>query len=406
MNVLIIGGGASGMMAAISAATQGANVTIYEHNNVLGKKILSTGNGKCNLTNRDLRLDKYNSCNKDLLNNYFSQYDSEDSISTFKSFGLFLKEKNGYIYPACEQSSVVRDILLAQLNDYEITVKTEVVVESIEKINTGFNVTANGILKYFDNVVLACGSYAGLRKTERISSDIDGYSLAYHLGHSIIPVKPALTQIICKEDFFKEISGVRCECNLILTRDENLVDAEHGELQITEFGVSGIPAFQLSRHINASKGNYELIIDFMPSVNEEDFISMMKTRIISYYGSSVSNFFLGIINSKLCSLLIRLGKFTPDEIINDSNTDSLIEAVSLIKGLKLQVKGTKSFENAQCCSGGVPLNELDNNCQSLKCPGLYIAGEMIDVDGKCGGYNLQWAWTTGYIAGKAAGTGK
>ena len=404
MNVLVIGGGASGMMAAISAASQGASVTIYEHKNELGKKILVTGNGKCNLTNRELRLDQYNSSDEYLLNNYFTQFDSEDTIATFRSFGLVVKDRNGYIYPACEQASVVRDILALQLHDYEVEVYTGMNVKSVSKTNKGFDVEANGRVKSFDRVILACGSYAGLRKTERIPSDIDGYSLAYHLGHKIIPVKPALTQIVCKEDFFREISGVRCECLVTLTCDSHLVGAEYGELQITEYGVSGIPVFQLSRHVAAGTGDYGIIIDFMPGVNDEEFIQMMQTRILSYQGATVGDFFLGILNNKLNSLFIKLANLDPDTIIDDSTSDDLITAVSLIKCLKLQVKGTKSFENAQCCSGGVPLSEIDDNCQSVVCPDLYLAGEMLDVDGKCGGYNLQWAWTTGYIAGKAAGT--
>ncbi len=403
MNVLVIGGGASGMIAAIAAAAEGASVTIYEHRNELGKKILATGNGKCNLTNRELRLDQYNCSDMDLLNNYFTQFDSEDTIATFRSFGLIVKDRNGYIYPACEQASVVRDLLVLQLQMYEVNIHTSMNINSVIKTNKGFDVEANGTVRSFDKVILACGSYAGLRKTERIPSDVDGYSLAYHLGHRIVPVKPALTALICKEDFFKSISGVRCECLISLTKDSAIIGSEYGELQITEYGVSGIPVFQLSRHVAAVPGEYSVVIDFMPGVDDESFIQMMQTRILSFQGAKIKEFFLGILNNKLNALLISLSGLQPDDIIDDSNRDALIEAVSLIKCLKLDVKGTKSFENAQCCSGGVPLSELDDNCQSVKCPGLYIAGEMIDVDGKCGGYNLQWAWTTGYIAGKAAG---
>lgn len=408
MDILIVGGGASGMFAAISAASNGANVTIYEHNSILGKKILQTGNGKCNLTNKDFRIDYYNSNNLDLINNYFTQFDEDDAITTFKSFGLILKEKNGYIYPLCEQASVVRDILELQVKEYNVTIKTDILVESIrQNSDGGYTVISNIGEHSFDKVILACGSYAGLRKTERIPSNIDGYSLAYHLGHSIVPVKPALTQLICKEDFFKQISGVRSECMISLICNGSCVGTEYGELQITEYGISGIPVFQLSRIVGAnSDKNFQALIDFMPSVNEEDFITLMQDRILIYQGATAKEFFLGILNNKISDLLINLAGLSQDSIIDDSNEDAIILATSLIKCFTVNIKGTKSFENAQACSGGIPLSEVDDSCQSIKRSGLYIIGEMLDVDGKCGGYNLQWAWTTGYIAGRAAAIGE
>lgn len=404
MSILIIGGGASGMLAAISAASEGATVTIYEHNKILGKKILQTGNGKCNISNRDFRTDYYNSNNVELLNNYFTQFDAEDAISSFKALGLFIKEKNGYLYPACEQASAVRDILELQVKSYNVEINTEVNITSLVKISDGmYKVNSNLGERFFNKVILACGSYAGLRKTERIPSDIDGYSLAYHLGHTIIPVKPALTQLVCKEDFFKQISGVRCECLISLICDDICVGTEYGELQITEYGISGIPVFQLSRHVSANPDkSFCAMLDFMPGINEEDFILMMQTRILAYQGSTIKDFFLGVLNNKLSALIISQSGLHDDSIINDQNEDALIQAISLIKCFKVNIKGTKSFENAQCCLGGVPLVEIDDDCQSVFNKGLYIIGEMLDVDGKCGGYNLQWAWTTGYIAGKAA----
>lgn len=404
MSVLIIGGGASGMMAAIAAASDGAKVTIYEHNNILGKKILSTGNGKCNISNRDFRIDYYNSTNPEVLNTFFSQFDAEDAISSFKALGLFIKEKNGYLYPACEQASAVREILELQVNAYQVEVEKGVTVKSIEKIAEGmYKVSSNLGEHFFNKVILACGSYAGLRKTERIPSDIDGYSLAYHLGHNIIPVKPALTQMVCKEDFFKRISGVRAECLISLLCDDICIGTEYGELQITEYGISGIPVFQLSRHVSANPNKtFSAMIDFMPGVNEDDFILMMQSRILAFQGATAKEFFLGVINNKLAELIIELSGLKNETVIDNNSEDAIIQAVSLIKCFTVNIKGTKSFENAQCCLGGVPLTEITDDCESVYNKGLYIIGEMLDVDGKCGGYNLQWAWTTGYIAGKAA----
>lgn len=404
MDVLIVGGGASGMMAAIAAASNGAHVTIYERNQVLGKKILSTGNGRCNLGNRDLRLDYYNSNDCDRLNDFFVQFDAEDTIATFRSFGLMIKERNGYLYPASDQAVTVRDILTTQIKGYEVEVRLEAMIQEIIKLDDGrFKVTTDKDERLFDKVILSCGSYAGLRKTERVPSDVDGYSLAYHLGHHIVPVKPALTQIICEGDAWKKIAGVRAECLISLGQDGVYIGSDIGEVQFTETGVSGIPSFQLSREVAAHPDHeYTVVLDLMPGINEDDYISLMQNRMLTYQNETVADFFLGILNSKLNDLIIEMAGLNPEDIICDETEDAVINAISLIKCLSFKVKGTKSFENAQCCSGGVPISEIDDCCQSLACPGLYITGEMLDVDGRCGGYNLQWAWTTGYIAGSNA----
>ncbi len=406
MEVLVIGGGASGMMAAISAASMGANVTIYEHNDVLGKKLSRTGNGRCNLGNTYLGLDCYHSVDADLLNEYFTQFDESDTIRTFKSLGLIIKDENGYLYPSCDQAGVVRDILITQLKAYGVKIVTSVDIESITKETPyKFAVSALGRTLNYDRVILACGSYAGLSKSERLPSDKDGYSIAYSFGHTILPVKPALTALKCKGEFFKDISGVRADAVITLLKDGAMIGSEYGQLQITDYGVSGIPIFQLSHYVGADKNaSYELLIDFMPGLSEDEFIEMMQSRILSFQGAPVKDFFLGTLNTKLCTLLIDMAGLDPEEGVDTEKADDLITAISLMRALKLSVTGVKDFTHAQACSGGVPLREIDKNCMSLRSPGLYICGEMLDVDGKCGGYNLQWAWTTGYIAGKAAGT--
>ncbi len=402
--ILIIGGGASGMMAAIGASKNGAKVTIYEYRQELGKKILATGNGKCNLSNRHLDVSCYNSSDADKISEYLRKFDSEDSISLFKSFGLLIKDKNGYLYPAGEQAVTVRDILVSQLRNRNVEIVTEILVEEINKKDNKFSVRTNKGTGEFDNIILACGSYGGIRKNDRVPGNVDGYSLAYHFGHSIIPIKPALTQLVCKEEYFKDIAGVRTECFISLLRDNTVIAEEFGEMQITDFGVSGIPIFQLSRHVSAdANGSYSLLIDLIPGIMLEDFELFIRSRLLAYQGMSVEEFFLGLLNNKLNSLFIKLNGLEPGDLITEENREKVFKALHMIKEWRIEVKKTKGFENAQCCSGGIPLSEIDLDCQSLKVPGLYITGEMLDVDGKCGGYNLQWAWTTGYIAGVAAG---
>ncbi len=406
MEVLVIGGGASGMMAAISAASMGAYVTLYEKENELGRKLLKTGNGKCNLGNRNLRTDLYHSADNELLDGFFIRFDEDDTVRTFRSLGLVIKETaDGYFYPFCDQASVVRDILEDNVRGYGIDVKTGITVDSVEKTGPErFIVKAGNITKEFDRVILACGSYAGIDKKDRIPSDKDGYALAYSLGHTVLPVKPALTALNCREEFFRDIAGVRTQAMITLLKNGSYAGSEFGELQITEHGLSGIPVFQLSHYVGADPdGEYEITIDFMPGTNEDDYIALMQSRMLQYQGSSIRDFMLGTINTKLCELLIHEAGLSPDDILDDSTEDAVINLVGLIRGFTVKVKNTRDFLHAQCCSGGIPLREIKDNCESVKTPGLFLCGEMLDVDGACGGYNLQWAWTSGYIAGNAAG---
>ncbi len=406
MEVIIIGAGASGMMAAVAAADMGACVTVLEHNEDVGKKLKRTGNGRCNLGNRDLRVDCYHSYDSELLDDFFMQFDTDDTVRTFRSLGLLVKEEGGYLYPVCEQASTVVDVFATSLKNYGVDVITGVNIESVTKTFVDkFEVKTATRTYTCDRVILACGSYAGIDKKDRIDSSKDGYSLAYSLGHTVLPVKPALTSIKCSDDFFKDIAGVRTDAVITLLQDGHIAGSEYGQLQFTDYGLSGIPAFQLSHYVAADpEHEYEMMIDLMPGVDEDEYISLMQSRMFSQQDSTVEEFFLGTINSKLCSLLIRLADLNPLDKIEEGNEDKLITAISMMRCLKVKITGTKDFAHSQCCSGGVMLREIDRNCMSIKTPGLYICGEMLDVDGICGGYNLQWAWTSGYIAGRNAAT--
>lgn len=412
MDVLVIGAGASGLMAAASAVNMGAYVTVYERDDCPGRKLLRTGNGRCNLGNRDLRRDFYHSRDNELIDEYFKQFDEDDTIRTFRSFGLIIKEENGYFYPFCEQASAVRDVLVSNVLSYGVNIHYNIDVLSIHKAGPElFEVKykdmlkGSEMLKSFNRVILACGSYAGINKKDRVPSDRDGYALAYSLGHRVIPVKPSLCALKCKEDYYGQISGVRCDAHVTLLHDGEYVDSEYGQLQITDYGFSGIPVFQLSHHVGAhDDGSYTLKIDLMPGMSEDEYISLMQGRMLQYQGSTVREFMLGTVHTKLGELLIRLAGLNGDDTVDDSTEDGLINVIGLIKCLSADISGTKDFTQAQCCSGGIPLSEVDKNCMSIPTPGLYICGEMLDVDGVCGGYNLQWAWTTGYIAGRAAGS--
>ena len=402
--ILIIGGGASGMMAAITAAGNNAEVTICEKNDRVGKKILATGNGKCNISNRNLTIDNYFTENQDRLKTYFNLFDVEDTISFFKESGLLLKDKNGYLYPACEQASAVLDILRNRIKQLHVTVLNTIEISERDLFYTEsgtWNIRINGKTQAYDAVILACGSYAGLRKGEKYS----GYAIAEKLGHTIIHPFPALVQLICKEKFFPSISGVRCDAYLKLKRGHEVITAERGELQITDYGISGIPVFQFSRivAVNLSKDEKLFVnIDFLPDYDRDDWKLFIKNRLLTYQGEDIETFFTGLLHKKLNVIFIKLYSLRIQELVKEDNYDKIMNACMAMKDFTVTPIATKPFENAQTTAGGVLLSQLDNNLQSVIHPNLYFCGEMIDVDGKCGGYNLQWAWTSGYIAGNSA----
>lgn len=400
--VLVIGGGASGLMAAIMAAKNGAEVSVFEKKDILGKKLLATGNGKCNLTNLDFDVNKYNSSNKEILNYYFGLFDEKTAIQTFNEFGLLLKDRNGYIYPSCEQASVVLDILKNKLEELNVKVFTEEGVLKILKTSQGLQVTTSKSVYVFDSVILATGSKASLGKKDSSFLGKDGYYIAQCLGHSVVPVLPALVQIECEESLFGSIAGVRADCVITLYDENRALKREFGELQITDYGISGIPVFQLSSDVAkylAQGRKLKCVIDFMPEMEDDTFEEFMTNRIGQYTGKTVEQFFTGLLNKKLCSLFIEQSELEPNEVISPEIFKKLFESCFLIKQFVVSVKNTKSFMDAQVCSGGIPLSEVDEKLQSRIVPGLFISGELLDVDGRCGGYNLQWAWTSGAIAG-------
>lgn len=399
----IIGGGASGMVAAITAVREGAEVTLLEKNDRIGKKILVTGNGKCNLSNLDFSIEAYHSSNEKRVAHIFEEFNVNDTIRFFQAIGLFIKEKNGYLYPISEQAASVLDVLRYELHYNGVNVVTSSAVTDIKKKEKHgvqvFNVQCCDTHTYeFDSIIIACGSKASPKN----GSDGMGYTFAKQFGHTLIRPVPALVQLKCKEEFLKSVAGVRCDAAMTLVIDGNEVITERGELQLTEYGVSGIPIFQLSRFAAygiAEKKHVQLMIDFMPDISADDFVEMVTFRYVMHNDRTLEEFVTGILNKKLGMLFIKIAGFKPTVSVASIPLEQMIEIFVYMKELWLSVTDTNSFMNAQICAGGINMNEVTDTLESMLVPGLYFAGELLDVDGRCGGYNLQWAWSSGYVAG-------
>ncbi len=403
LKIGVIGGGAAGMMAAITAAGQGAIVTILERGERVGKKILMTGNGKCNLGNLDLGMEKYYGTDKEWIADCLKRFDTDDTIRFFRGLGLLLKNKNGYLYPASEQAAVVLDVLRNEVKSLGIELITECKINKIGRDKDGNQIfVSDGERTFsFDRVILACGSKAA----PKTGSDGSGYKLAKQLGHSLIPTVPALVQLKCGEEYLKAVAGVRAEGQIQVMRGGKCVAEDAGEIQFTDYGISGIPVFQISREVNyilREQDEAEVIINLMPDYDDTSFEQMIAGRKLLQTDRTVEEFFTGMLNKKLMALFCKLVGLKQNTPMEQADEEAVRQVYEYCRRWKLHVTGSNSYDNAQVCAGGVAVAEVTEKMESKLVPGVYFAGEILDVDGKCGGYNLQWAWCSGYLAGTAA----
>ena len=405
LKIGIVGGGAAGMMAAITAAQEGAGVTLLEGGERVGKKILATGNGKCNLGNLNLSAEEYCGADKGWIEDALRHFDTEETIRFFRKAGLMLKEKNGYLYPLSEQAASVLDVLRTELRESGVEVLTEHKVQSVSKTDDGkFLVGAGDRNLIFDRVILACGSKAA----PKTGSDGSGYKLAKKLGHELIPLVPALVQLRCEETYLKEVAGVRADARITVLYDTEETIVERGELQLTDYGISGIPVFQLSRKVNyllrdmGKNAEVKVKVDLLPDMDEDAFSQFCMVRKLLQTERTVEEFFTGMLNKKLMLLFIKMAGLKREMPVSEASDEQLMVVFGLCKDWRLTVVGSNSYDNAQVCAGGVDTTQVGTNMESRLVTGLYFAGEILDVDGRCGGYNLQWAWCSGYLAGKHA----
>jgi len=415
--VVVAGGGASGLTAAVFAAENGAEVTILEHKDRVGKKILMTGNGRCNLTNMSDVRNKYYSSDTDSLDRIYdtlARFGAVETRDFFKRLGLYTKEKrDGGVYPVSEQASVVLDVLRSACDKLNVRIRTNCEITAVKPDRGGGGTVSvvqysdtdqrqkdlilpkKEIIKY-DHFILATGG-----KAAPISgSDGSGYVLAKSLGHNIIEPLPALVQLRCDGAFFKALSGVRAQSKIQLLIDGRKAACEEGELQMTDYGLSGIPVFQISRL--ASRALYdgkqcEAVINFIPDIDQVD------SGIFDQFSYKTAEEFLsGMVHKKVAAVVCRQNGIASGVTIGQSGVKKIRDCLRMLAGFRVKITKPNGFENAQVCCGGVPLREVSETFASRKCPDLYIIGELLDCDGICGGYNLQWAWATGAIAGTDA----
>lgn len=401
--VFIVGGGASGLAAGIQAARAGASVTILEHTAKPGKKLLSTGNGKCNLTNLIIQEDAYRGGQPEFIKKVLDGFSIRQTLDFFQDLGVVLMDRNGYVYPNSGQAATIAEALLFELNHLGVSIICDCQVEEIQKDLT--LVTSGGKMKG-DSVILSAGSMAA----QKTGSDGSGYKLAAALGHSIIRPLPALVQLRCKEKWYKQAAGVRTDASVKLIIDGKDVAYDRGELQFTDYGISGIPVFQISRYAVRALEEGKAVtaqLDLLPAMDFCAAEELLWERVKRFAYRPTEEFLNGVLNQKLAQILLKETGIPSMGKTGELKRAQVKKLCSSIKGMKTVITASNSFDQAQVCSGGVDTREV-NPCtmESKIINRLYLAGEILDVDGICGGYNLQWAWSSGILAGTYAGRGK
>lgn len=404
--VIIIGGGACGIMASIMAKDFGLDVALIEGGDRIGKKILTTGNGRCNITNNNINPIRYHSSNPPFIKYIIDKFTLEDTINFFKSLGLYLitLEENK-LYPLSLQASSVLDIFRFNLEDRNTPIYLNSKVKNIIKIRDKnlFQInTEDGSIYYCKKILLCTGG----KSYSKTGSDGSGYKIAEALGHNIVPTSPGLVQLKLKYDRLKALSGVKFNGNANMLVDGKLRRSEFGEILFTDYGISGPPILQLSRL--ASRALLEnkpvlLEIDIMPNYDKAELIDFMEGHFALFSYRSIADNLVGILNKKLIPIILKesgiIDIHTPTYAIEYENRYKLY---TLLKQWNFPVCGTNSFDNAQVTLGGVNTLEV-NHCtlESKLVSGLYFGGEILDVDGDCGGFNLQWSWSSGAVAIKS-----
>jgi predicted Rossmann fold flavoprotein len=398
-NIVIIGGGASGILAAIIARRNKANVTILERNLKIGKKILATGNGRCNFTNADATKDHYN--HPDFVSKALSVFSAKMTMEFFESLGIAPKiEDLGKTYPLSEQASSILDVLVYEINRIGVKVVTEAYVKMIQKTNNGFKIQLeNGTLFEADKVIISTGGKA----MPSSGSDGSGYALAQSMGHHVTRIFPALVKLKLDSPYLKNLDGVKIQARVHLMHRNQILQEEEGDVLFTKTGISGPTILQLSRKANALLAEKQEIWIKVILVNQLTRADVEKRLSLSL-NKPVDFSLVGLIHKKIIpSLLKEAGIHDHAMLVSALSPKEKSKLIQLLFDWRFLVIESHGFEDAQVTAGGIEIQELHSDTlESKLVKGLYFTGEIIDIDGLCGGYNLQWAWSSAYLAGKSA----
>jgi len=396
--VAIIGAGASGLVAAITAARAGAKVKVYEKNNKIGKKILATGNGRCNITNQTITKGNYHGDNPSFVNPAINHFNTSTCRAFFSELGIEMTMgQNGRLYPKSLQSSSVVDLLAYECRRLGVEFLLETKIENIIKTEDGFSPQTKGRSQKAEKILICTGGPA----MPTVGGCDSGYELAMNFNHTIKPVHPSLVQLVCSENL-KNISGVKIQGDIEVFIDKELKINRQGDILFTNYGISGSAVLDISRiasHALLHQRDVRLKIDLFSDYSKEQLKNLLKKRLKFSNAKSVSLWLNGFINSKLALYFEKSLKIKEADKLNPKD---IVTLVHFLKNMTLHVEDTRGFKSAEVTAGGINTKEINSQTLESKLQkGLFFAGEVLDIDGDCGGYNLHWAWASGYLAGSS-----
>ena len=398
--MIIIGAGAAGLCAAITSARTGQKVLLLEQNTKIGKKILVSGNGKCNIDNKYINTNRFHSQNPSFIEKVLEGYDFHVVEKFFTSIGLELIEgKEGKMFPMSLQASSVVELLEYEAKRAGVQIICDCAVTSITKETVTFTVETTQGTKTCKKLLLASGSPAA----PQLGGSNSGYAFAAKAGHSLIPRHPSLVQLCSEESWVKSCAGVKVAGLAQLYANSEYIAEKKGDLLFTNYGISGLAILDLSREVSIRLANFdycELNLDLMPELSKEKLTNLLLSRVQNESEKPINLWLQGIINKKLIAIIVEQSKCRANEE-GELNRKEINKLIHSIKNLKLSINDTKGFKGAEVATGGIDTREINPQTMESKIvPNLFFAGEILDVDGDRGGFNFHFAWVTGMRVNK------
>lgn len=397
----IVGGGASGMAAALAASDQGVRVQLYESQNRLGRKLLATGNGRCNFSHKGFTVNNYHGSHPHFVREALSRFDEEDTLAFFESLGLaWTVDARARYYPQSLQAAAVLDVLRLSLDEAGVQVYTDTRITALRpKASGGFQLQWKGGSAHADAVIIACGGEAA----PKLGGTRDGYKLLAALGHSLIATAPGIVQLEADITSLKAANGLKREAGVTILADGRAIAEDKGELLITNYGLSGPPVLQCAGHaVRALAAGHKIVasVNLFPEYDLPALEELLLTRHAALPERRAAAFFVGLLPRLFAQCALKACGLKQDAALDAAALHRLAQR---LHDWRLPVHGSRGFADAQVTLGGIDTADFDSaTLQSWMVPGLYACGEVLDIDGDCGGYNLQWAWSSGRLAGESA----
>ena len=397
-DVIIIGGGAAGLCAAVylKQKNKDMSVRILESLPRVGKKLALTGNGRCNITNLEINLSRYHGEDVSFGEYALKKYDLSFTESFFDGIGVPFIYENEKGYPMSEQAASVVDCLRFAADELGVITHTETKVTNIQLSGGNYKILSDNLSFMAKNVIVATGLYSG---GERLGCDGSMLEILKKAGFKTVKTAPAIVQIKTETDMVKQLKGIKVTANVTLKKDGKIVREDSGETLFCDYGLSGPPVMQVSREVSRSEGKYEIFLDIMPQLSFGDLFNTLCIRSKSLKNRKLDEFFTGMLNKRLGQVILKSVGCSINDSVNTLDNAKLKKITSVIKGMRFAVTGSTGFVNSQVTSGGLSTTQFDATTMMSKTDkGLYAIGEILDIDGDCGGFNLQWAWSSAFCA--------